>query len=167
MLECLEFRHDRFLPHPFQFIYHPFIRRYVVYVTEKASLNKPQNTKKKKKFLVVLKSFCFARQRNEGMWKITTRSSRFPPREFWNEVLARRTQDLLLNSLGNKPYWERQFSKRLGAFPDVRKKKSWKYVLSQSGLFLTFPSTHIAVEWLIPSSARFSSSSRGKSWEIP
>jgi hypothetical protein len=42
--EVLILSHDYFLPHPFQFIIHvlyrPFIQRYVVLVTEKASLNK-------------------------------------------------------------------------------------------------------------------------------
>jgi hypothetical protein len=41
--------HDRFLPHLFQLIIlHPFIRHYIVWVTEKTSLNKLQNGKKLK-----------------------------------------------------------------------------------------------------------------------
>jgi hypothetical protein len=40
----LKLRHDRFLPHPLQFIihHHPLIPRYIVWVTEKRSLNKLQ-----------------------------------------------------------------------------------------------------------------------------
>jgi hypothetical protein len=47
-LDILKLVQDRFLPHPFQFIihliYHPINRRYIVWVTEKASLNKLHTT---------------------------------------------------------------------------------------------------------------------------
>jgi hypothetical protein len=41
--------HDHFLPNSFQFTY-PFIRRHIVWVTEKMSLNKLQNSCFSQKF---------------------------------------------------------------------------------------------------------------------